>query len=761
MKCVFKKLANIPYLVSENNIIVEINNEFTSSYGYSENELIGKSLTEISRLIRIDSQKYLNDIENEYSCYMFTKEYEPREVTITCKNLQSKNRKTYFIEEKPNSRIEDILQHVFKLILDNEFGVAICSSESGIVLKVNQRNINFMNSGEKEIGDILGRTLEEILTKKEEYDFYDIFSNVMKEGKSFYKREMKFKHSKRGDIYLDITLVPICISGKVKYIVFTADEVTEKVKNRILNEKQKQELEAIIDNVSDIIIVFDKNGKYTMSNKAFRNKHSYNIVGLLLEDVFEKAQYLDINGDLITFENMPSKRVMSGEKFSGYRMDIKGNDYIFRGELSGTPIYDNDGNFIAGVIIDRDINERLKNEESLLIKKQFDLLNKIVENFELYIARYTYPELKIIHFNNKAYNQLKQLNPTIPNQNSIIGKSVYDITNENVSIIETIQNALKNDIYFKIKKYKVAEEEVFYKYICQPLYGLNNEILEIIVIGIDVTDQIQAKNKLEETLKTQDEIFANITHELKTPLNVIFSTNQLMELYLKKGLIEDNKKNLFKDISIIKQNCYRFTKLINNIVDLSKIDSGFYKLNLSNYNIVDIVENIVQSVVEYIKDKGLSIVFDTDIEEKIISCDPEKIERVILNLISNAIKFSYYKNEIYINIFDKEEFVEISIRDTGIGIDNEYLDLIFEKYRQIDKTFTRNAEGSGIGLSIVKSIVDLHGGKISVESEFGKGSTFKILLPAITIEHTKEIQLNEDINNKVSMINIEFSDIYH
>ena len=266
---------------------------------------------------------------------------------------------------------------------------------------------------------------------------------------------------------------------------------------------------------------------------------------------------------------------------------------------------------------------------------------------------------------------------------------------------------------------------------------------------------------MEETLKTQDEIFANITHELKTPLNVIFSTNQLMELYLKKGLIEDNKKNLFKDISIIKQNCYRFTKLINNIVDLSKIDSGFYKLNLSNYNIVDIVENIVQSVVEYIKDKGLSIVFDTDIEEKIISCDPEKIERVILNLISNAIKFSYYKNEIYINIFDKEEFVEISIRDTGIGIDNEYLDLIFEKYRQIDKTFTRNAEGSGIGLSIVKSIVDLHGGKISVESEFGKGSTFKILLPAITIEHTKEIQLNEDINNKVSMINIEFSDIYH
>ena len=100
MKCVFKKLANIPYLVSENNIIVEINNEFTSSYGYSENELIGKSLTEISRLIRIDSQKYLNDIENEYSCYMFTKEYEPREVTITCKNLQSKNRKTYFIDRK-------------------------------------------------------------------------------------------------------------------------------------------------------------------------------------------------------------------------------------------------------------------------------------------------------------------------------------------------------------------------------------------------------------------------------------------------------------------------------------------------------------------------------------------------------------------------------------------------------------------------------------------------------------------------------------
>lgn len=154
---------------------------------------------------------------------------------------------------------------------------------------------------------------------------------------------------------------------------------------------------------------------------------------------------------------------------------------------------------------------------------------------------------------------------------------------------------------------------------------MNGKALEIIDISTDITEEVKAKNEMKKIFKIQEELFANVSHELKTPLNVIFSTNQLMELYLKNRLFEANGEKVSKDINIIKQNCYRLTKLINNIVDLSKIESGFFKLNLSNENIVEVIEDIVQSVSEYIKRKKISIIFDTNTEEKIIACDPEKI----------------------------------------------------------------------------------------------------------------------------------------
>lgn len=280
----------------------------------------------------------------------------------------------------------------------------------------------------------------------------------------------------------------------------------------------------------------------------------------------------------------------------------------------------------------------------------------------------------------------------------------------------------------------------------------------VAVLFKDVTEDIKAKNELKKSLKIQDEVFANISHELKTPLNVIFSTNQLMNYYIKNDKVD--KERFGRCIDVIRQNCYRFTKLINNIVDMSKIDSGFYKVNISNENIVELVENIVQSVAEYIKEKELAIIFDTEIEEKLIACDPEKIERIILNLISNAIKFSNPGNEIAVLVSDKGEYVEISVKDQGVGIEERYLDSIFKRYHQVDKTLARNTEGSGIGLSLVKSIVDLHHGRVWVDSEVGKGSIFKVELPVRVIEESRAIHKVKAINNKVEMINVEFADIY-
>ncbi len=134
----------------------------------------------------------------------------------------------------------------------------------------------------------------------------------------------------------------------------------------------------------------------------------------------------------------------------------------------------------------------------------------------------------------------------------------------------------------------------------------------------------------------------------------------------------------------------------------------------------------------------------------------------MLNLLSNCIKFTDDNGSIFVNIFDGEEYITLSVEDTGIGIPEEKVDIIFDRFRQVDKSFTRNYEGSGIGLSLVKSLVEMHDGTISVESKYGVGTKFTIKLPVKVLNKSKEkVDIsNNIINTRVEKINIEFSDIY-
>ena len=265
---------------------------------------------------------------------------------------------------------------------------------------------------------------------------------------------------------------------------------------------------------------------------------------------------------------------------------------------------------------------------------------------------------------------------------------------------------------------------------------------------------------ISETLKT--EFFSNLSHELRTPLNVILSTLQLLDVFTKGNDTYNSDGKFKKYINIMKQNCYRQLRLVNNMIDITKLDAGYFELRLQNCNIINLIENVTLSVSEYIKNNSIELVFDTDIEERIIACDPDKIERIILNLLSNSIKFTKQGGNMTVNIYDKEEYIVISVKDTGIGIPADKLDIIFDRFRQVDKSLARENEGSGIGLSIVKSLVELHDGKISVFSEYGIGTEFTIELPAVIL--SEEIQISgiveDQFHDRIDRIHIEFSDIY-
>ncbi|PRR84311.1 sensor histidine kinase [Clostridium vincentii] len=254
------------------------------------------------------------------------------------------------------------------------------------------------------------------------------------------------------------------------------------------------------------------------------------------------------------------------------------------------------------------------------------------------------------------------------------------------------------------------------------------------------------------------DFFTNMSHELKTPVNVIYVAIQTIDMYLNKYKLEDIEKCI-SYLKIMKQNCLRMIRLINNLLDIAKLDSGYIKINKTNGNIVSVVEDIIQSVVCYGKSKEIEIIFDTDIEEKIMGFDHDMIERIMLNLVSNAFKYSNLRGRIYVDVIDEESSVVIKVKDQGAGIPKSKLDVIFERFGQANSSLSRQCEGTGIGLYLVKSFIEMHDGKISVISNEGKSTEFSIVLPSKLVENEDYVD-NVFFETNVERIEIEFSDIY-
>ena len=262
-----------------------------------------------------------------------------------------------------------------------------------------------------------------------------------------------------------------------------------------------------------------------------------------------------------------------------------------------------------------------------------------------------------------------------------------------------------------------------------------------------------------DRLKT--EFFSNISHELRTPLNVIFCAVQLMEMNLNDRKQTVTQGYVKKNVLTIRQNSLRLLRLVNNLIDVTKIDAQAFVIKLRNQDIVYVVKEIMLSVDDYIANKGLKLVFHSDIEKKIMAFDEEKIERIMLNLLSNAIKFSPLGATINVDLTDNGNSICIKVKDSGIGIPPDRQQDIFQRFYQISPMHTRLREGSGIGLNLVKSLIEMHQGTITVESEYGSGATFIVELPcAVLAEDRTAKDEPKSRPARIDNIQLEFSDIY-
>lgn len=663
-------------------------------------------------------------------------------------------------------RLEEIERRYERLI--NNSNDAIIIYYDFKILYVNKKAANMLEA--ETTDEIIGENMltfidpeyHEIVKKRTKISFMQ--DGVMK------PLEEKFVTKKGNIVDIECQLTNIPYENRICNIACIRDITKRK---QVENELKKREkyFKKLFNNITDSVYVnkIDEEGLpslYIDANNVACDWIGYSREELREMSIFEIKPYLR-REDVRAVVN----KLKDGGEVTYESMDIgKGGKFI-PVEIKSIYLTLDEEQYILS--ISRDISERKKNER--ILKKKADEYIKLVQAIPYGI--YIMDKSKLLFANKVGLEYIGA-----ESLEAIRDKNYYQIFVPHPSYSEKYK---KDFIKFRKNGYKPLTEEKIIRLMDNIVIDLETIVTKypygdgeetFLVVARDISERkkiedlerdMNEKTKQLEQVATYEkmrtEFFANISHELRTPVNVIFSALQLISC--KMVSVKESNYNLEqyeKNINIMRQNCFRLVRLINNLIDVTKIDSGYLNLNLVNCDIINIVEDITQSVAQYIDTKGLTLIFDTEVEEKIMACDPEKIERVMLNLISNAVKFTKSGGSVFVNIKDKDDSIVISVKDTGRGIPKEKQEIIFERFMQVDKSLARQNEGSGIGLSLVKSLVEMHNGTIRVESEVDKGSEFFVELPVCIVEGIENIEDTaiHIIQDNVEKINIEFSDIY-
>lgn len=489
------------------------------------------------------------------------------------------------------------------------------------------------------------------------------------------------------------------------------------------------------------------------------------------------------------------------EEFFGYNSrDINGIELVKYYDMFDINIYDNKNYKKVNLSHEEQINFIHENSNcSFIMNCTMKDKQQKEHNLEVHINNYNEgsEELKLLTFIDKSkeiniYQQINKQNQlyhkilnNIPDgiivealgSGEIIYanqkfKEIFSIENDSDGIwvqkyrdrLETkhlynLQSGNKNKTIYIVNENKDIKEVKFYS----KIWILDNLKHRLRIVK-DLGEKREAE-RMKEILRKQREydkmkmeFYANISHELKTPLNNIYSSTQLVETLYNSNKIKDQNEEINSHVKIVKQNMFRLMRLIDNIINISQVKSEIYKINKVNFDIIYLIEEIVLSINPYAKSRGINLVFDTNEECLLVGLDPEAIERIVLNVLSNAIKFTPSGGEIFVSIYKLEDKVQITIKDSGVGIEEDKLMDIFEKFKQIENGNINNEFGSGIGLYLSKSLVEIQDGSIDLKSKVNKGTEIIVEFPIKEV-----IEDDEDIieyGGNIEKFKIEFFDIY-
>ena len=448
--------------------------------------------------------------------------------------------------EQQNTQLTSIIENLSEgvMLADNKGKFIMVNPEAKRLLYQSDKAIN--------LGDTFKNT-KLFDMKGNEIPFENLPGIRALRGERVKNAKMFVSHPNK-EYFVEISSIPIYnANGDLTMVVSCFHDITETIEQSRKIEEQKKELEAIIENISDGISIFDNKGKYILFNKSAREMYfpSYEYMDKI-GDGYKQSEFYDIDGEKIDLENIPARRVMRGEKFKNMRIAVKFPHKTLQIDVSGTPIYDSEGKFTLGVLCSRDMTDYFKHEEA--IRSRYEFLNRMIDTFDLPVIRLSCPDLKIVDINKKAFSIIKLFKPNIKSIKQIKDNKIEDLfkifkTSEYYQCINEVLKEKKTK-YLNKKSYLINGNEIYWNIIFEPMFEVNGEIQEILILIIDVTTEIKSNIVMEKALKSQEEFLANISHELKTPLNVIFSTVQLFNMYCNNGSLDEKKDSIIKYIRL-------------------------------------------------------------------------------------------------------------------------------------------------------------------------------------------------------------------
>ncbi len=538
------------------------------------------------------------------------------------------------------------------------------------------------------------------------------------------------------------------MKGEEGGAVISHINITNRKKAELQLKNSEEFNRSIFENSPDCVKVLNLNGTL----------HSMNANGLNMleiDDFSEIAgqQWMDFwqaDENELAYQAVQSAAKGETAGFEGFCKTAKGKGKWW--DVSVAPVFGADGKPIRLIATSRDISERREFEAALHRSK--DLME-----FVLDVAQVGIWSLDVE--NDTATRSLRH--DQIFGYEKLLPEWTYEMFLKHVlpehreDVNEKFQNAIKNkqewDFETRIKR---ADGKIHWISAHGKIQENGDDSLKMHGTITDITERKEAESERERLLENEktarkdaeianrmrDEFLATVSHELRAPLNSILGWGRLMQ----KGKLDETSTE--KAVDTIVRNAESQNRLIEDLLDVSRIISGKLRLEVMTIKPVNLVESALETVRPAAEAKGIRLEIKADSEISHISGDPNRLQQVIWNLLSNAIKFTPNDGRVTLEIEREEDFVNLHIKDTGVGIKEEFLPYVFDRFRQADASSIRKFGGLGLGLAIVRHITEMHGGTVHVTSEGeGKGSTFTVRLPLVISPDEKDSEVRPSAGN--------------